>query len=349
MIAFFLNKVLNIRRMPKAICVSFLLISCSLISSMPDGYHEKYIGTFKYGLFVPANYNPEQQYHLMLFLHGYSDTTTHEFSWYSKEFQAQYPTIVLTPKCPVYYIDGWGDSWHTEDTYAMIQVFKTIDSTRKYYNIDSTRMHILGISMGAFGTFRILATRPGMFASAIAICGGGNPATAKEVAKTPLWIFHGSDDDVVGVHYSRDIYTAILDSGGTLIRYTEYPGVKHNAWESYALEKSRVPWLFSQQLGSEHTMPDSIASFMVALNFIGRPGLHWTAPQENSQGLDDRSVWCYRIYRNNELIATVNDNIRDYYDMNAKHGNSYSYTVKSMNYFFKESMPAKELTIYINE
>jgi predicted peptidase len=64
---------------------------------------------------------------------------------------------------------------------------------------------------------------------------------------TPLWIFHGEEDDVVPVSYSRKIYNEIVRLGGTKVKYTEYPSVKHNSWENVSEEKDLSKWLFSHQ------------------------------------------------------------------------------------------------------
>jgi predicted peptidase len=67
----------------------------------------------------------------------------------------------------------------------------------------------------------LLAKEPGRFAAAFSIAGGGNPQTAEKLVDTPLWIFHGSEDAVVPVSYSRNMYNAIRAAGGTKVRYIE--------------------------------------------------------------------------------------------------------------------------------
>jgi predicted peptidase len=101
--------------------------------------------------------------------------------------------------------------------------------------------------MGGFGVFSVLAKEPGKFAAAYAVCGGSDVKAAPKLLQTPLWIFHGSIDDIVPVRLSRDVYNEMIKLGGAKVKYTEYPGVKHNSWENVAQEKSLSPWLFSQR------------------------------------------------------------------------------------------------------
>lgn len=311
--------------------------------AQPEGYRNMYIDDFRYGLFVPPDYHPDTAYHLILYLHGYSDTTSWNFQWYQPSWQNKFPTIVVTPKCTVEHEDGWGDSWAMEESWAMGYTFRAIDSILEEYNIDTTRMHVGGTSMGGFGTFYVLASRPGMFASAWATCGGGNPATAELLKNTPLWIFHGSDDQTVPVRYSRRMYAALLNAGGNMVRYTEYAGVGHNAWDYVGQEATLYPWLFAQQLGSEHGNPDPAVNFSAELNSNNFPHLSWDPPAD--QSTDDMYIWAYRIYRNDNLYTTVNNDVLEWTDIHAAPDSSYRYSVESINYFFRPGTATPEIEV----
>ncbi|GIR21000.1 MAG: hypothetical protein CM15mP36_02070 [Flavobacteriales bacterium] len=50
-----------------------------------------------------------------------------------------------------------------------------MDSLVKEDFIDNKRVYLSGLSNGAMGSFELLKNRPNMFASAVLICGGGNP------------------------------------------------------------------------------------------------------------------------------------------------------------------------------
>jgi predicted peptidase len=52
---------------------------------------------------------------------------------------------------------------------------------------------------------------------------------ARRIGSTPIWIFHGDADDTVSVEESRKMAQA-LQAAKANVRYTEYPGVGHNAW-----------------------------------------------------------------------------------------------------------------------
>ena len=72
-------------------------------------------------------------------------------------------------------------------------------------------------------------------------------AAAERVGKTPVWIFHGADDDIVPVTESRRMTEAMKQIGAE-VRYTEYPGVGHPCWNKAYEEPRLFPWLFSKSL-----------------------------------------------------------------------------------------------------
>ena len=199
----------------------------------------------KYGLFTPINYDKSKSYPIIVYLHGSRDTTMHDVRYYSAESQAKNPTFFLNPISPEANL-GWGDSWHPNHTEWAAKTVKLIDSLTSKFNIDKKRIYLYGISMGGFGVVSMLTKEQDKFAAGIVICGGGNSKGADKLLSTPIWFFHGSDDDVVPIYLSKDIYNEIQKLGGKLAKYTEYPGVKHNAWEPASKEKGLDDWLFSQ-------------------------------------------------------------------------------------------------------
>ncbi len=296
------------------------------------GYHSLYHEGMRYGLFVPYSYTPSKKYPLILYLHGSTDTTTWDFGWYHDPIQSQDPVFVITPKSDQPNL-GWGSSW---DAYGLSpDMQKTMDVLADMlyrFSIDTTRLYVTGTSMGGFGTFAIISKRPGFFAGAYAICGGGTPGTAAQMAQTPLWIFHGGADPVVPVQLSREIYRAIQQVGGTQVRYTEYPGVGHNAWDYTGREKTLDRWFLAQRKGVVHGSPDTARDLRVAVA-DARATLTWSAPADTSS--TDRAVWFYRVYRDGTLLAEVE--APTYADGPLPAGSGYAYAVASVSYYFKES------------
>jgi len=211
-----------------------------------EGYEEKYYQSLRYGFFKPAGYDEKKSYPLVVYLHGSTDTVSRDLVWYQPAVQSENPVFVLTPKCEN-PDQGWGNTWEDRHSVATAKTLKLVDSLVRKYNIDTNRLYLYGISMGGFGVFSILAKEKGKFAAAYAICGGSKTSAASQLTETPFWIFHGEADDIVPVSLSRDVYKEIVRLGGKHVRYTEYPGVKHNSWENVLQEKSLIPWVLAQR------------------------------------------------------------------------------------------------------
>jgi predicted peptidase len=210
-------------------------------------YSQHHYQSLRYGWFKPTHYDNKKLYPLIVYLHGSNDTVSRDNHWYQEAIQKEHPAFVLTPKCEEGN-QGWGNTWNAGHTIATARTLKLIDSLVSIYPIDKNRLYLYGISMGGFGVFSIIAKEQRKFAAAYAVCGGSDVKAATQLLQTPLWIFHGDADDVVPVSLSRDVYKEMVRLGGSRVKYTEYPGVKHNSWENVALEKSLPLWLFAQHL-----------------------------------------------------------------------------------------------------
>lgn len=219
-----------------------------------------------YRILYPENFNPQEKYPLVLFLHGAGERGNDNEkqlvhgSWLflDQDNRNQFPAIVIFPQCPAE--EWWIDSSMRrylrtggnipEDnkfppSWPMQMVINLIEDLIKQEIIDESRMYVMGLSMGGYGTFDILTHRPDWFAAAIPICGGGNShAVEKYAENTAFWVFHGEKDNVVPVEASRMMVEAIRAAGGN-VKYTEYPGVNHNSWDPAFAEPDLLPWLFS--------------------------------------------------------------------------------------------------------
>lgn len=226
--------------------------------------------TLPYRVMYPLNYNAKKQYPLVLFLHGAGERGNNneaQLAWGAKLFadsanRAKFPAIVVFPQCP--YTDFWAqirlvkpahDSTPHEIEYpvdlppgrSMSLVMQLVDSIAASGKVDNKRLYVGGLSMGGMGTFEILWRKPNFFAAAFPICGGGNVTKAADYGNNfPAWIFHGDKDPVVDVKGSRAMAEALKAAGGK-IKYSEYPGVKHDSWNNAFAEPDLLPWLFSQK------------------------------------------------------------------------------------------------------
>lgn len=222
--------------------------------------------TLKYRILYPINFSKENQYPVVLFLHGSGERGNDNSSqlihgsslFLADDNRAQFPAIVVFPQCPEN--DYWANvkvdrttqpislifSNGEEPTKSLRLTMSLMDNLLKESYVKKDQLYVMGLSMGGMGTFEILSRKPAMFAAAVPICGGGNPETAVNYAtNTALWIFHGAKDDVVNPLLSVQMVTGILKAGGKP-SFTLYDKDNHNSWDSAFSEPNLLPWIFSK-------------------------------------------------------------------------------------------------------
>jgi len=216
--------------------------------------------TLPYRLLYPLHYNKHKRYPIVLFLHGAgqrgidneAQLTGVPKALTDSAGREKYSCFILVPQCAKK--DVWVKFPHfpeslettvlpTPSAYATLA---QLDLLIKHLPIDKKRVYITGYSMGGEGTFDFLTRRPDLFAAAIPICSVSDTGKANLIYKIPLWAFHGDQDDVNNVKYSRLMINALKKLNGNPI-YTEYPGIKHNSWSKAYSEPGLFDWLFTQK------------------------------------------------------------------------------------------------------
>ena len=118
-----------------------------------------------------------------------------------------------------------------------------IDQMIEKYAVDTNRVYLCGISMGAFGTWYTAVATPDKFA-AIAPCCGGCLAALADKLTMPIWTFHGLADPVVPAYHTVDMINVLQDTNPHF-RYTLYEGVGHNCWDM-AFSENLLKWILKQ-------------------------------------------------------------------------------------------------------
>ncbi|MEY3896810.1 MAG: hypothetical protein RLZZ214_2330 [Verrucomicrobiota bacterium] len=218
-------------------------------------------GVLPYRILSPATAKPGVKYPLVIFLHGAGergDSNTNQLHHGGSLFsnpgnREKYPAFVIFPQCPngKRWVEvDWGDpkphQQPKEPSEPMALVIELLPSLMKSLPIDPSRVYLMGNSMGGFGTWDLAARQPEWFAAAVPICGGADDSTAPLIAKLPVWTFHGDQDSTVKVGRTRSMVEALRKAGGNP-KYSEFPGIAHDAWSPAFAELDLLPWLFAQK------------------------------------------------------------------------------------------------------
>lgn len=257
--------------------VLFLGVSNILAQSTPEEFlkREVKVGTETYGyrIYVPKNHNRKNKSPIMLFLHGHTlnGTDNERHVRGINELVYQHPEIfnfiIVFPQARP------NNFWLGE---MMTQAVKALDQTVEEFNGDTRKLYLGGMSMGGYGTWATAVMYPNKFAALVPIAGGIVPpyelpkffkqflpapfvaildapdpyhALAKCLTSTPVWIFHGSDDEIVPVTESRKIKEALKKNGNANVVYTEFEKTNHNdVFLKAFLEPNLYRWLAKQEL-----------------------------------------------------------------------------------------------------
>jgi predicted peptidase len=219
--------------------------------------------TYKYQIFVPSAYDPAQRWPVILFLHGAGERGNDGYVQTQvglapaiRQNASRFPAIAVFPQATP------ESSW----TGTMARVaLAALDQTMREYQTDAARVYLTGLSMGGNGTWYVAYRNPKRFAAIAPVCGWISPtfwktadrvvpadsgeiyaAFARQLSRTPTWIFHGEIDPVVPVDESRKVFAA-LQAAGAQVQYTEVPGTGHNSWDPTYGSPKFWTWLFAQR------------------------------------------------------------------------------------------------------
>jgi predicted peptidase/glyoxylase-like metal-dependent hydrolase (beta-lactamase superfamily II) len=252
-----------------------------------------------YRKFTPV-LEPGKKYPLVLFLHGMGQRgheneahlldTSGAHLYAEQAAQAENPCYVFAPQCPA------DAAWMHPGIPELLK--QLVDEAIANDAVDPARVYVTGLSMGAYGTWNLIARYPNTFAAAIPICGAGTLEAAGKVQQLPVWAFHAADDDVVPVaseiHSRTSAYNATVygtrlmvdacrAAGSANVKYTEYPagmvGARwfgpHAAWEETYRDDEVRRWLFAQKRTAaapteENSYADIAATMTREIIFDGR-------------------------------------------------------------------------------
>jgi predicted peptidase len=268
--------------------IVFLMGESSVFAQSETGFLKRKItvnGTeYGYRIYIPQNFNPRKKYPVVLFLHGSDERGKSNESQIESGLaqvvrigerlgiKAFSEFIAVFPQCRA------DNFWIGEQADQAVAAF---DQMVSEFKADSKRLYVTGFSLGGYGAWYIAAKHPKKFA-AIAPIGGhivpafltvpitfpapikalvhpellplyesNNPylAVAKEVGRTPVWMFHGGEDEQVPITDARKMAEALKEAGASY-QFTEYAGNRHFIYDKAYTEKGFWSWLFSKKLSN---------------------------------------------------------------------------------------------------
>lgn len=202
---------------------------------------------FRYRVYVPPNLKPDERAAVMLYLHGAGnrgDDNESQLNGLAEVIDGnrdKFNFIVVIPQCPA---DRF---W---DEHMIGRAIKALDDTVLEFNADKNRLYVAGFSLGGYGAWTTAAMFTDKFAAVVPMSGRILPRSqeikylspeiaelakssepyesfAEKIGHVPVWIFHGTADNVVPIDDSRQMVNAMLNAGNANLKFSEVAGAGH--------------------------------------------------------------------------------------------------------------------------
>jgi poly(3-hydroxybutyrate) depolymerase len=189
-----------------------------------------------YRVYVPTTYRPTTPAPLVVALHGLGANENSFFDSYAGvpvKLAEQHGFLMVAPLG--YRVDGGYGAMRTGAADAATKhrlewsekdVLEVLRLMREQYNVDPTRIYLIGHSMGAIATWYLGAKYPDLWAALGTFAGTGNPGAVASMKGLPQIVVHGDADATVNVAGSRGM-VAEMKRLGVEVVYIEVPGGSH--------------------------------------------------------------------------------------------------------------------------
>jgi predicted peptidase len=258
------------RRWLLLLLLIFLTPSCARRSQFLEREITLGENTYRYRVWLPPRYTKVHHWPVVLYLHGSGERGDDDVQQIStglapalERYAERYKCVVVFPQARA------GQEWYGE---MELQALAALDRSVREFHGDPARIYLTGVSMGGAGAW-YMARHGHKFAAVVPVCGevarqpddafpvdpppdiarivgAADPyaTLAGAIGRTPVWAFHGADDNVVPATESRSMVAALQRAGGR-VNYTEYRNKGHEIWDLAYADRDMVHWLLSQRMG----------------------------------------------------------------------------------------------------
>jgi predicted peptidase len=198
---------------------------------------------YNYLLHLPDDYgkDPDKKWPVIFYLHGRHASGKNLESLeryglpYYLEKGKKIDFIVVSPQCP------WNKNWSSEDWFNPVY-----DEIAAKLKVDDSRLYLIGMSMGGFGTWAVANRMPERFAAISPMCGGADVKWANQLSKVPTWVFHGTADRSIPISRS-EVMVKALEKLKAEIKFTRLKNKGHDISKQFD-NNDLYSWLMQHSL-----------------------------------------------------------------------------------------------------
>jgi len=222
--------------------------------------------SYRFQVYLPEEWRRDdgRLWPVILFLHGRGERGS-EGMWQTqiglpeavRDHPERWPFVIVMPQCPQGHY--WTDPGPQELAMA------ALDRETAEFHGDPERTYLTGLSLGGYGAWELARLHAHRWAAVVIAAGGvfwsyapdrwkqasTLPAEyARALSRTPVWLFHGTDDYLVLPRQSEMMFEAFKAARGH-IRLWIYQGLKHDCWTRAYGEPELPRWLLEHRLDPE--------------------------------------------------------------------------------------------------
>ena len=189
-----------------------------------------------YRVYVPKGYTASKPAPLVIALHGLGANEDSFFDSYSQlppQLAEKHGFLMAAPlgfRRDGFYgsglMGGTDAASRRRGEHSEKDVLEVLRLMKAAYNVDDSRIYLIGHSMGAIGTWSLAAKYPHTWAGLVAFAGTGSPALADNMKAIPQFVVHGDADNTVNVSGSRNMVGALKKLNAD-VTYVEVAGGSH--------------------------------------------------------------------------------------------------------------------------
>jgi dienelactone hydrolase len=219
--------------------------------------------SYRFQVYLPEDWRRDDHklWPIILALHGRGERGA-EGMWQTqiglpqqvRDHPERWPFVIVMPQCPQ------PEYW--TDPPMMALALAALDQESEEFHGDPERTYLTGLSLGGYGAWELAKDEPHRWAAIVIAASGVFWSYARErwqqvdtlpaeyaraVGHTPVWLFHGTEDNVVQPRESELMFDALKASGGN-VRLWLYQGLHHDCWTRAYNEPELPRWLLAHRL-----------------------------------------------------------------------------------------------------
>jgi predicted peptidase len=145
--------------------------------------------------------------------------------------QKKFDGFIVYPQIP--------GAWY-EPRYEILDLL--IKSLSDSLDIDINRIVFHGLSLGGNGVVEMASKYPKNISAILPMSSVGGWKNIKDLVHIPIWVFQGKKDVLPSYTYTEYEIDRLISAGGS-VKYTLYPKLGHNVWDTAYKEEGFFKYL----------------------------------------------------------------------------------------------------------